>query len=422
MSHGSARADLDAFLARHDLDADAVGDLARTCRDRLADEVAELAALRDDGAHPVPDLTFDELVTLSDTHRDLIRRRGCVVVRGTFDPDEAVGWDAALAGYLERNGFDDHAEGSGIRPIYWSIPQIEVRQHPRTVAVRRALNAIWTDGASTFDADHDIGYADRIRRRPPGSTARGLRLHCDSPASGGWRIAENGRVFHQVLAGHPERHDPWDATHRTAADDTSLAPAGVFRTFQGWTALSEMRPDDGVLTLVPTLRAIEHLLIAELAREVGVADDQPTARSTPSPSPSSPAPPRVRADELVASVATRIPAVRPGDTVWWHGDLVHGVDDAANDTRWANVMYVPVSPRCPRNDAYGATMLDRFDAGRSPIDFPAEHLEVGFEGRATRAELNEVGREQFGIVPVAPARAAHDGVGEGSIGSAATSI
>ena len=92
-----------------------------------------------------------------------------------------------------------------------------------------------------------------------------------------------------------------------------------------------------------------------------------------------------------------IPPVAPGDTVWWHGDLYHSVGDAANDSRWGNVMYIGAAPRCPRNDVYTSTMFDRFVRGASPVDFPSDDFEVDFNGRATIDDLNETGRAQFGL-------------------------
>jgi hypothetical protein len=83
--------------------------------------------------------------------------------------------------------------------------------------------------------------------------------------------------------------------------------------------------------------------------------------------------------------------------VWWHGDLFHSVADAANDTRWGNVMYIGSSPVCERNDAYRSDLFDRFLAGRGPRDFPAEDFEADFEGRATPEDLSPVGRRQFGL-------------------------
>ena len=62
-----------------------------------------------------------------------IRRRGCVVVRGTFERDQAVAWDDELEGYLDRNDFMARYRGpadelfsalASSRPqiygVYWS--------------------------------------------------------------------------------------------------------------------------------------------------------------------------------------------------------------------------------------------------------------------------------------------------------------
>ncbi|MEB3323530.1 MAG: YbiU family protein, partial [Synechococcaceae cyanobacterium] len=73
---------------------------------------------------------------------------------------------------------------------------------------------------------------------------------------------------------------------------------------------------------------------------------------------------------------------------------------AANDTRWSNVMYIGSSPRCPRNDAYNASMRRWFEAGDSPDDFGEGHYEREWHGRASVNELNAVGRQQLGYDPV----------------------
>ena len=73
------------------------------------------------------------------------------------------------------------------------------------------------------------------------------------------------------------------------------------------------------------------------------------------------------------------------------------VGDATNDTRWGNVMYIGAAPSCPRNDIYRATLLDRFVRGASPVDFPSDDFEVDFLGRATIADLDDIGRAQVGL-------------------------
>jgi hypothetical protein len=371
-----------------------VADLLAHTRDIVVTEAAEAAA------SPVPTVRFDQLDDLPGQISDSIRSRGCVVVQGVFDRAEADEWNREVGEYLATNDFERrHAErypeatvdGSRIWGIYWSRPQVAARQHVRMARVRRFLNSFWiheSNGVTWFDPDHDIGYPDRLRRRRPGVSARGLAAHSDSPSSGGWRIPENVEVFHHVLAGRPEQYDPWDAAHRTSIDVRSPVSCTTFRTFQGWTALSEMRPSDGVLHLAGVPTAAAYLLVQGIAGELGLADDPV------------PAPRRARPDELVQSGLVPIPAVDPGDTVWWHGDIIHSVADATNEHRWGNVMYIGSAPRCPRNEVYAPSMLERFERGASPLDFPAEDFETDFVGRADLSDLSDLGRQQFGLEPI----------------------
>ena len=41
-----------------------------------------------------------------------------------------------------------------------------------------------------------------------------------------------------------------------------------------------------------------------------------------------------------------IPEVEPGDTVWWHPDVIHAVEDEHSGTGYSNVIYIGASPRC----------------------------------------------------------------------------
>ncbi len=362
----------------------------------------EVAAVRDehgDGtAFPVVEFADVVADRVPPASIDRIRRRGCVVLRGTFERSQAEAWDEQIAGYLAANSFDAvfadrypeaAATGSRIWGVYWSVAQVEARQHANATTARRFLNSIWhhdVGGRSWFDPDRDIGYPDRLRRRAPGVTAKGLPPHSDSASSGGWRTDENASVFREVLSGRFDDYDPWDASHRTTVEAVSAAPASVFRSFQGWTALSEMHPADGVLHVIPIPTAAAYLLVRGIAGELGRHGNRPEE-----------APRRFRADDVLLPALTPIPIVEPGDTVWWHGDVVHSVDAAANDTRSGNVMYIGVAPRCPRNDAYAPSMLERFERGQSPLDFPDEHFECDFVGRATIDDLNAEGRDHFGL-------------------------
>lgn len=393
----TAEPDLTALLERHALTRDRVADLYELAAERMRAEVDVVVAEAAAGS-VIPEVPFADIVagSVDPGAVDAIHRRGCAVIRGTFDADLAADWNADVADYLAENRFHDlfderYADEvrSRIWGIYWSPAQVAARQHPHMAATRAFLNSMWrhdSQGQEWFDPSRDIGYPDRLRRRAPGAPARGLPPHSDAVSSGGWRLVENEHVFRDVLSGEFDRYDPWDAAHRTTIDVESTAPASVFRTFQGWTALSEMQPDDGVLHLLPIPSAAAYMLVRGIADELGLVTGEPK-----------PAPRRFRADDVLLPALVPIPAVQPGDTVWWHGDIIHAVADASNDTRWGNVMYISTAPACPRNEAYRSSMLERFEQGLSPRDFPEEHFEAEFARRPTVADLGAIGRDHFGL-------------------------
>ncbi|MGH6960753.1 MAG: YbiU family protein, partial [Dongiaceae bacterium] len=92
-----------------------------------------------------------------------------------------------------------------------------------------------------------------------------------------------------------------------------------------------------------------------------------------------------------------IPRVEPGDTVWWHTDVVHAVEDEHKGSGYSNVIYIGGAPWCAKNAAYLERQKAAFLAGRSAPDFAAENYEVDFEGRATVEDLTELGRKQMGL-------------------------
>ena len=128
---------------------------------------------------------------------DLIRRRGCVVVRGVFERAQAEDWDAEIAAYLAANDADAAMRarrpgrwGTGtpqMYSIYWSRPQVLARQAPALAAVRAWLNRLWSVGGA-FDPDLVCTYADRIRRRTPGDASLALGPHIDGGTSGAGSI------------------------------------------------------------------------------------------------------------------------------------------------------------------------------------------------------------------------------------------
>src|SRR3954471_6415595 len=372
-------------------------------------EVAEVVAQRERGEQVWPVVQFADIAA-GTVPADLIaavRRRGCAVVKGTFGRARAEAWDRELVSYLDRNDFagkyryvDDGIFGGlaaskpSIFPIYWSRPQMEAREDDNMVAVRGFLNSFWkheSEGRVWFDPTADTAYPDRVRRREPGASSGGLSPHTDSGSIERWLLPAYQKVFRHVFAGNPSAYDPWDGAYRTEVHEfESTVMCSAFRTFQGWTALSDMAPTEGVLHVVPIPSAMAYLLLRALQDDV--ADDDLCGAANGQALPIS-----ERWHSMLLPALTPIPAVEPGDTVWWHGDMIHSVGAVQDQKGWGNVMYIPASPWCEKNAAYAEQCGKAFLKGVSPSDFAAEDYEADWVGRPAADDLSAIGRSQLGL-------------------------
>jgi hypothetical protein len=372
-------------------------------------EVADVVAQRERGEEVWPVIAFEDIAAgaVPADQVAALRRRGCAVVKGTFGRQQAEGWDRDLVEYLDANNFDRTyeyiddgvfgglaASKPSIFPIYWSKPQMQARQDPNMVAVRGFLNSFWkheSEGRVWFDPNRDTAYPDRVRRRGPGATSKGLSAHTDSGSIERWLLPAYQKVFRHVFDGDPAAYDPWDGAFRTYVHEyDSTVMCSAFRTFQGWTALSDMAPTEGVLHTVPIPRAMAYILLRALQDDV--ADDDLCGAANGQALPIS-----EKWHPLLMPALTPIPAVEPGDTVWWHGDMIHSVGEVTDQQGWGNVMYIPASPFCEKNAAYAAKCGEAFLTGVSPADFAAEDYEANWNGRATAADLSVTGLQQLGL-------------------------
>lgn len=372
-------------------------------------EVAEIAALRERGEEVWPVVQFADVAagTVPPETVAAIRRRGCAVVRGTFPRERAAAWDAELVSYLDDNDFMgryrylDNGEFNGlaagkpsIYPIYWSGPQMQAREDANMVAVRCFLNGFWrheSEGHTWFDPSRDTAYPDRIRRSAPGTTSKGLSPHTDAGSLERWLLPAYRQVFRHVFDGNPSAYDPWDGAYRTDVHEyRSTVMCSVFRTFQGWTALSSMARTEGVLNVLPIPHAMVYLLLRAVQDDV--ADDDLCGAANGQSLPVD----QAHHGVLLPGMSP-IPDVEPGDTVWWHPDAVHSVDPVTDQKGWGSVMYIPAAPYCPKNAAYAERCGRAFLAGETPDDFAPEHYEVDWTSRPGPADLSPVGRRQLGL-------------------------
>jgi Gig2-like len=369
------------------------------------DEITSAKA-RGETIWPVIDYADIAAGTVTTDQLDLLRRRGCVIVRGHFDRDQALAWDADIVDYVEQNHFFENYRGPGddffgsvgskpeIYPIYWSPAQMQARQSDEMATVQAFLNHLWiseSDGVQWFDPNRDSLYPDRIRRRPEGADSDGLGTHLDPGTLDLWMTTAYQDAFHHVFDGTVEQYDPWDASHRTAGPQyPGSTMCSVFRTFQGWTALSDMDHDQGVLHVVPIPEALAYLLLRPLLGDVPEDDMCGVTVNQVFPATE-------KYHALLLEALDGIPDVKAGDSVWWHRDMIHSVDPVQNQKGWGNVMYIPAAPWCPRNETYAASVREAFLTGSSPTDFPAEHYERDWTGRFHPDDLNDTGRRGLGI-------------------------
>ncbi|MEX3977822.1 DUF1479 domain-containing protein [Paraburkholderia sp. EG287A] len=378
----------------------------------MHEEAHRIAQLRDRGEPVIPEIAFADIVgnRVSAEQIARVKARGACVIRKVFDRSLVEQWDNEIADYVERNDLDrkllHRAEDKyfgqlasskpQIYGVYWSKPQVLARQSPELTQARVFLNRLWrteSEGRVHFDPDHVPVYADRLRRRPPGSESLGLSAHCDGGSVERWIEANFRKVYRHVFSGNWRDYDAFDAAWRTAVEEIpSPAVCSMFRTFQGWTALTQQGPGDGTLQLVPIANAMVYILLRALQDDI--ADDDLCGAM---PGRALSIKPEYHAPLFHA--LSSIPLMQPGDTVFWHSDVIHAVEDAHRGKGYSNVMYIASAPSCAKNDAYLARQLPSFLEGKSPPDFPTDHFEVDFVGRATVEDLTPLGRAQIGLKP-----------------------
>lgn len=358
-----------------------------------------------------PVLEFERIAQGQVTPEQLaeIKRRGCLVIKNHFPKEQVLTWDKHLLEYLDRNDFDRIYRGPvdqffgnldasrpEIFPIYWSRAQMQLRQNERMGTAQSFLNRLWkinSHGRDWFNPDVNALYPDRVRRRPPGTTSKGLGPHTDSGALERWLHPAYLKIFDKIYSNDFKSYDPWDAAHRTEVDEYAYkdtVKCSAFRTFQGWTALSDMRADQGVLHTLPIPKAMAYILLRPLLRDV--PDDELCGVA-----PGKVLPVSQKWHPLLVQGMTPIPDVQAGDSVWWHCDVIHSVAPVENQEGWGNVMYVPAAPMCPKNLEYAKDVCRAFEAGKSPDDFPPEHYEAAWKDRFTLEQLNAIGRNGLGI-------------------------
>lgn len=376
--------------------------------EKMEREVERIQKAEQSGS-AIPEIEFADIKNngFSTEESNAIKQAGCAVIRNTLPRDQVEARNEELSEYIISNGYYDtpstvednyfsqlKSDKPQIFGIYWSKAQVWARQHPNMAEARRYLNRLWlyrNGDTLYFDPDHEVSYADRIRRREPGDASLGLSPHVDAGSIERWLEPNYRSVYHQIFSGDWQSYQAFDGANRPHVEEfPSPAVCSVFRTFQGWVALTAQGPGDGTLQVVPSTLAIPYMLLRAIQDDVPDDDlcgAQPGRALTVSPD----------WHPLLLEGLVSIPQMYPGDTVWWHPDTIHAVEDKHNGTGYSNVMFIGAAPSCDKNWQFAGRQKQAFLKGESCPDFAAEHFEINYKERATVDDLTPLGRKQMGF-------------------------
>ena len=325
----------------------------------------EVAIIKESKDSIIPEIEFED-ISIKDEMiiKDKVFKRGCVIIRNVFDKNKVKDLNEDLDKYvLENNYFEDQKKKIGIdkyfsdlksgKPqifgLYWSKAQSEIRHSKEMETVKKWLNNLWNynyEGKNVFDPNRELVYADRVRRREPGDDTLGLSPHCDAGSIERWTDIAYQKIYNDIFSDNFENFNPFDARYR---DETiefeSPAVAHVFRTFQGWTALTEQGPNDGTLQLIPIVKGMSYVLTRALL------DDVPENELCGSKAGKALSI-NEKYHSLLLEGLISIPKMNPGDTIWWHPDVVHAVEEKHQGKNYSNVVYVGATPFCKKNIDY----------------------------------------------------------------------
>ena len=370
-------------------------------------EIEEIKRSKDLNQSIIPEINFDSIEGNNEELIKKVKQRGCVIVRNVFSEQVINTLNKKLEEYININDyFTDQKKKSDLdkyfsdlksgKPqifgLYWSKTQIEIRHSEQMAKVKKWLNNLWVyenDEYKVFDPNRELSYADRVRRREPGDDTLGLSPHCDAGSVERWTDSSYQKIYKDIFSDNFINYDPFDAKYRDRVIEfESPAVAHVFRTFQGWTALTEQGPNDGTLQLIPIAKGMAYILTRALLDDVSenelCGSKLGKALSV-----------NKKYHELLLKGLVSIPKMRPGDTIWWHPDVVHAVEDKHLGKNYSNVVYVGATPYCKKNLDYTVKQTKKFLEGRSPPDFAPEDYEINYNGRVKLENLSSLAKKQL---------------------------
>ncbi|KAL5511380.1 hypothetical protein ACEPAH_4596 [Sanghuangporus vaninii] len=370
--------------------------LTTAWNDLLGELRAFVEEIKAQGSSIIPQVEFSDLQKLEPERVEEIKRRGAVLIKNVVGDEQAKEWKEELKKFVKVNR--------------WKV------------FLKKTNNSSSSTGRDLRGVElaTPLSYADRFRIRHPGVQWGAHPPHIDGGGIERWEDTNFRSCYDGILRGDWRKHDPYDLVGRLQAKTSMYRrpnQASVFRTFQGWLALSETAPTQGTLKVFPNVLLSNAYLI--LRPFFKLKKSQVTANSldpenwefdvnTPDfpgifekdggffgPRLTPESHPHLQLEESMTSV----PIVKPGDMVFWHCDVVHSVEQEHTGSDDSAVMYIPATPLTPQNLSYIARQKETFLKGATPPDFPKTPGEGTFVGVGKDEDIvGEVARRAMGLV------------------------
>lgn len=382
--------------------------LADAYKRLMASFEKEHVEIKEKGPAVIPTVTFAEIQANNGEFPphivEQIRHRGCIVIRNVVNEEEARGYKTQIQGYIGNHpdkmaGFP--ANDPQVWEVYWSQAQIKARSHPNFDTACLALNKIWHAEENTvIDLNKNLTYCDRLRIRKPHDASFALQEHIDSGSIERWQDPEYRKCYTEIFNGNWENHDPFDATHRAEAIMDYYNAAGgcsVFRNFQGWMAISDIKTGGGTLRVCPLIKqSSAYFMMKPLIEEYLDKNDYIGALPGLCQAIGKNDYPHI-IENMVS-----LPDVRCGDVVFWHCDQVHAVEHENDSDVDSSVLYIPSVPMCRINSEYLQRQREAFKNGLTPPDFPGNNYEKDCEDRAKPESMNKIELLSMGLTTYPP--------------------
>ncbi|RFU32375.1 hypothetical protein B7463_g3985, partial [Scytalidium lignicola] len=375
-------------------------------------ETEILPQIQELGSKLVPEVNFSDIEAnggkLPKVIEEKLKTCGTLIVRGIVPREQALQWKQQVRDYISSNpstgGFP--ANNIQVYETYWSKAQVAARSHPNMLATHRAMNNTWSVAPEDpIVLSEPLSYADRLRIRTPGDKSFNLGPHLDGGSLERWEDTEYRKCYTEILNGNWEKHNAFDVTPRIKANpDIHHGPGGcsIFRSYQGWLSLSDCAPGSGTLRVFPNLlTSTAYLIMRPFVKfENGawtVDDKSPNFQGA-----AMGAGQELNAEEhphLIPPYFVCIPAVEPGDAVFWHCDVAHMVEPEHRGTEDGSIFYLPILPLCDINIAYLKDQKLSFEKGAPPPDFPGGVGETKHSERGQFDSIYPAGRPALGYGP-----------------------